>query len=50
MTVTWEQAGVKGRQSARDLWRQKDLGVFEDSFTATVPKHGAVVIRLHAAK
>jgi len=46
ITVTWEQLGLSGRQRVRDLWRQQDLGVFGDAFTATVPPHGVVLIRI----
>ncbi len=46
ITVTWEQLGLSGRQRVRDLWRQQDLGVFGDAFTATVPPHGVVLIRV----
>jgi hypothetical protein len=28
------------------LWRQKDLGQFADSFTASVPRHGVVLLRI----
>lgn len=47
VAVTWEQAGVSGRRRVRDVWRQKDVGVFEGSFTAKgIPRHGVVVVRL----
>lgn len=47
VTVTWAQAGVKGKQRVRDLWRQKDLGVFEGCFTApAVSPHGVTLVRL----
>jgi len=44
--VKWADFGAKGRMSVRDLWRQKDLGKFKDSFTATVPRHGVVMIKV----
>ncbi|MGH7979266.1 MAG: putative Ig domain-containing protein, partial [Limisphaerales bacterium] len=44
--VTWSDLGRKGRLHVRDLWRQKDLGKFANSFTATVPRHGVVLIRV----
>jgi len=47
IAVTWEQAGVTGRRRVRDLWRQKELGMFEGTFVAKdVPRHGVVVVRL----
>jgi alpha-galactosidase len=50
VTVKWSDLGVSGKQTVRDLWRQKDLGQFEESFQATVPSHGALLVRLVAAK
>ena len=50
IAVTWEQAGVTGGQQVRDLWRQKDLGVFNGGFTATIPPHGVVLVKLTATK
>jgi len=47
VAVSWEQAGVSGKRRVRDLWRQKELGVFEGSFAAKdIPRHGVVVVRL----
>jgi alpha-galactosidase len=45
VTVKWADFGGKGKLAVRDLWRQKDLGKFKDSFTATVPRHGVVLIK-----
>jgi len=33
---------------ARDLWKHEDVPVTGDSFTATVPKHGVVLLRVAA--
>jgi alpha-galactosidase len=46
VTVKWSDLGIGGRQIVRDLWRQKDLGSFETEFTAKVPRHGVVLIRV----
>jgi len=50
VSIKWTDAGVVGKQRVRDLWRQKDLGVFEDGYSATVPVHGVVVVRLFTQK
>ncbi|NQT36721.1 MAG: NPCBM/NEW2 domain-containing protein, partial [Planctomycetes bacterium] len=34
ITVRWDQIGLSGSQPVRDLWARKDLGQFQDSFTA----------------
>jgi len=46
VSVSWGDAGVHGKQRVRDLWRQKDLGVFTDKFSADVPRHGVLLVRL----
>ena len=44
--VTWTELEVKGKQRVRDLWRQKDLGGYNNEFERTVPRHGVELIRL----
>jgi alpha-galactosidase len=46
VSATWEALGVSGPQPVRDLWRQKDVGVFLESFSAEVPAHGTVLIKV----
>ena len=46
VTVNWSDLGLRGKLHVRDLWRQKDLGKFKNSFSATVPRHGVVLIRV----
>ena len=46
VTVKWSDLGISGKQIVRDLWRQKDLGTFENEFTAKVARHGVVLIRV----
>ena len=48
--VRWSDVKRSGPQSVRDLWRQKDLGGFADGYEAVVPAHGAVLLRVTAAK
>jgi alpha-galactosidase len=50
LTATWSALGLKGEYIVRDLWRQKDLGVFTESFSATVSQHGVVLISLRNKK
>jgi hypothetical protein len=38
--------GFNGKQIIRNVWRQKDIGEFEDVFATTVPSHGVVFINL----
>lgn len=46
----WSDLGVQGQQIVRDLWRQQDLGAFADSYSATVPRHGVVLVKLRSQK
>jgi alpha-galactosidase len=50
VTVRWADLGVSGKQTARDLWRQQDLGAFDERFQSSVPRHGVTLIRLAPAK
>ena len=50
VAAVWSDLGLQGAQRARDLWRQQDLGVFEKSFEAAVPRRGGVLIRVWPAK
>jgi alpha-galactosidase len=46
MTATWSACGLSDRQHVRDAWREMDLGVYTNSFTARVPAHGVILVRL----
>jgi alpha-galactosidase len=46
VTVQWQQLGLQGGQPVRDLWQRRDLGVLQEKFTATVPRHGAVLLKV----
>ena len=48
ITGHWKDLGLSGRQTVRDLWRQKDLGAFADGFETSVARHGMVLIRVTA--
>lgn len=46
VAVKWAALGLKGKHAVRDLWRQKNLGKFAESFSAPVPRHGVVLIKV----
>ncbi len=50
LSVSWTELGLHGEQNGRDVWRQHGLGQFADSFSSTVPAHGAIMVRLIAAR
>jgi alpha-galactosidase len=52
-SVPWADIAAKftdlkmgGKQTVRDLWRQKDLGVFDEKFETPVPAHGVLMVRI----
>ncbi|HEY4328325.1 MAG TPA: putative Ig domain-containing protein, partial [Phycisphaerae bacterium] len=46
VTASWSDLKLSGKRAVRDLWRQKDLGSFEDSFTSPVNPHGVVLVKI----
>lgn len=47
MTVTWDKINLKGRQKVRDLWQRKDLGTFQDAYTASkLKQHEHVLLKI----
>jgi len=46
VTVSWSDLKIKGRQTVRDLWRQKDVGKFQDSFSLPVSPHSAELVKI----
>jgi len=46
VTANWSDLKISGKQRVRDLWRQKDLGIFSGKFETTVASHGVVLVRI----
>jgi alpha-galactosidase len=46
ITATWKELGLSGSQPVRDLWLQKDLAARASEVSATVPRHGAVFLKI----
>ncbi len=45
--LTWEEAGITGKWTLRDLWRQQDIGRYDGIFSARVPSHGVILTRFY---
>lgn len=45
-TLKLSDLDISGRASIRDLWRQQDLGKFNNEFQTTVPRHGVVLVKV----
>ena len=50
IAVTWAEIGYPRNLefTVRDLWEKKDLGKYQGLFTAKVPSHGVVMIKVEA--
>ncbi len=44
--LEFSSLGLRGPRRLRDLWRQKDLDLHEQSYAAVVPPHGVLLLRL----
>lgn len=42
----WKDLQISGRQSVRDLWRQKELGEYQEKFAAMVDPQGVVMVKI----
>jgi alpha-galactosidase len=46
ISVRFAAIGVGHSAQVRDLWARKDLGTIAEKYTAEVPTHGAVLIKV----
>ncbi len=46
ISVKFEQLGLKGTHTVKDLWNGRKLGKFKDSFSGSIPRHGAGLYRI----
>jgi alpha-galactosidase len=46
ISVSWKELEISGKRAVRDLWQHRDLGVFETGYGTTVPRHGAVFLKV----
>jgi alpha-galactosidase len=45
--LRWEQLGIAGQHTVRDLWKQETVGLYDAGFSALVPVHGAVFVKIY---
>src|SRR5262245_41719263 len=50
VTAKWSDLGLTGSQPVRDIWLQKDLARATGEFSADVPRHGVVFVKIGTAK
>ncbi len=46
ITLDFSKIGAPSSARLRDLWQRKDLGTVQNSYTAEVPKHGVVFLKV----
>jgi alpha-galactosidase len=46
VAARWSDIGVKGTHKVRDLWAHADRGKVKEEYTAVVPPHGVVMIKI----
>ncbi len=46
VSASWWRLRISGPARVRDLWAHADLGTFTERFSATVPAHGVVMVRV----
>jgi alpha-galactosidase len=49
ISASWWRLRLSGPARVRDLWAHADRGTFSDRFSATVPAHGVVMLRVTPA-
>ena len=48
VTARWTDLGLMGSQRVRDLWQERDLGEHADSYKATIPGHGSMLLKINS--
>ncbi|MBN2716567.1 MAG: glycoside hydrolase family 27 protein [Deltaproteobacteria bacterium] len=46
ITVSFRDIGINGNATVRDLWLHQDMGEFNGSYSASVPGHGVVMLKI----
>jgi len=46
VSAVWSNIDIYGKHRVRDVWRQKDLGIFENNFSTKVHSHDIVLVRM----
>jgi alpha-galactosidase len=46
VTIGFRDLGLGNSLVLRDLWAKEDLGTFQEKYTAIVPQHGVVMLRV----
>ena len=47
ISITWDDLKISGEKRVRDLWRQKDLGMYSGDFKTEIQPHGVTLIKIY---
>jgi alpha-galactosidase len=50
VAASWSVIGVRGKRIVRDLWCQKDLGIYDNAYEVELPRHSCALVRFSPAK
>ena len=50
VTARWSDLGIQGKRIVRDIWRQKDVGAFDNEFQTSVGRHGGAFLVIRATR
>jgi alpha-galactosidase len=50
VTARWSDIGLSGKAAVRDLWARSDLPPVEENFSASVPSHGVVLLKVRQSQ
>ena len=48
--VNWAELQISGNKTVRDLWRQNDIGKFNEKFNTNIPAQGVVMVKIGKGK
>jgi alpha-galactosidase len=49
ITASWNDLGISGARTVRDVWRQHDLGMMDSAYATTIAPHDVMLVRLSSA-
>jgi alpha-galactosidase len=46
----WTDLEITGKQTVRNVWKQKDIGKYSDKYDLLLPRHGVILLKLTPSK
>jgi len=48
--IDWAELNISGKYIVRDLWHQKNIGVYKQQYKVQVPAQGVVMLKISRRK